>query len=107
MKTTTLLFTLCSLFIIIGCAQPDNSKSAPAANTIETSPGTENEVPAENEAGDNSDDNLPANPSSALTEIQEATCDSASRHNRCNQLEDLGIVTAELCCSELSKCCIP
>ena len=32
-------------------------------------------------------------------------CSSADKHNSCNKLDSLGLISPEECCSELSKCC--
>ncbi len=43
--------------------------------------------------------------SSNLDDFQTAACEAAQENNRCNELPDLGLVTAEECCKELNKCC--
>jgi len=40
-----------------------------------------------------------------LNDFQIKACTSAHEYNTCYKLADLGIVSSEKCCSELSKCC--
>ena len=42
----------------------------------------------------------------SLNEMQVAACNSAADNNNCGKLSDLGLVTAQQCCSGLSKCCV-
>ncbi|MEM4244818.1 MAG: hypothetical protein QXR60_01255 [Candidatus Nanoarchaeia archaeon] len=42
----------------------------------------------------------------SLTDVQITACNSAAAYNNCNMLTDLGIVTADECCSALNLCCI-
>jgi PBP1b-binding outer membrane lipoprotein LpoB len=42
---------------------------------------------------------------SNLNELQKQACNTASKYNTCDKLQDIDIVTKEKCCKELSKCC--
>ena len=45
------------------------------------------------------------NLSTNLDEFQKQACNTASKYNTCDKLQDINIVSKEQCCKELKKCC--
>ncbi|MFH0936437.1 MAG: hypothetical protein V1815_02035 [Candidatus Woesearchaeota archaeon] len=40
-----------------------------------------------------------------LNEFQQQACNTASKYDTCDKLQDINIVSKEQCCKELRKCC--
>ncbi len=67
--------------------------------TIETS------QPPTNELSNNQKEVLEFNNKTALNELQTTVCESAYKNNKCNQSEELRLVTIDECCKEMKLCC--